>query len=632
MGQNLLEVRNLGIDFRLHAQGKIRAVRGVSFRVRPASTVALVGESGSGKSVISQAIMGVLPGSAELSGQILFNDQRPDAEGHTPQALDIASLDPEGTRMRSIRGGRISMIFQEPMTSLSPLHTVGDQISEAVLLHQKVQRAAALELTREMLARVGFPNPHKAVGTYPFELSGGLRQRAMIAMALVCRPALLIADEPTTALDVTIQAQILQLLHDLQSELQMAVLLITHDLGVVANMAEEVVVVYHGEVMESGTLEDIYRDPRHPYLRALMRAVPRVGMTPGERLVPLREVAPVEGGHLNSVSRGAQGPDHGKVLLEVRGISKCFGTRKSAWFGAADEAGVQALDEVSFDVQRGECLGLVGESGCGKTTVSKVILRVLNPDTGSVRYDDGTGLHSLLTLSDQALAAMRCKIQYIFQDPVSSLNPRMTVFDIISEPLIIHGQRDAEARATIIKELMQHVGLDPRFLSRYPHSFSGGQRQRIGIARALALNPDLIICDEPVSALDVSVQAQVLNLLKDLQASLGLTYLFISHNLAVVDYMADRIAVMCAGYLVELAPREVLFRDPVHPYTKALLAAVPRPDPARKLDLSALMEGKVSQPDAWPSPFGVSAHERPDLLDLGDGHYVRAAATLLGTR
>jgi len=518
------------------------------------------------------------------------------------------------------------------MTSLSPLHTVGDQISEAVLLHQKVQRGAALELTREMLARVGFPNPNKAVGTYPFELSGGLRQRAMIAMALVCRPALLIADEPTTALDVTIQAQILQLLHDLQSELQMAVLLITHDLGVVANMAEEVVVVYHGEVMESGTLEDIYRDPRHPYLRALMRAVPRVGMTPGERLVPLREVAAVEGGHLNGTSRSAQTADRGKVLLEVRGISKCFGTRKSAWFGAADEAGVQALDDVSFDVRRGECLGLVGESGCGKTTVSKVILRVLNPDSGSVRYEDGTGLQSLLALSDEALAAMRRKIQYIFQDPVSSLNPRMTVFDIISEPLIIHGQRDPQARATVIKELMQHVGLDPRFLSRYPHSFSGGQRQRIGIARALALNPELIICDEPVSALDVSVQAQVLNLLKDLQASLGLTYLFISHNLAVVDYMADRIAVMCAGYLVEVAPREALFRDPVHPYTKALLAAVPRPDPTRKLDLSALMEGKVSQPDAWPSPFGVSVHERPDLLDLGDGHYVRAAATLLGTR
>jgi peptide/nickel transport system ATP-binding protein len=632
MTENLLEVRNLGIDFRLHGQGRIQAVRGVSFRVRPASTVALVGESGSGKSVISQAIMGVLPGSAELSGQILFNDQKPAAGNGVPQTLDIVSLDRDGERMRSIRGGRISMIFQEPMTSLSPLHTVGDQVSEAVLLHQTADRSAALDLTREMLARVGFPNPNKALDTYPFELSGGLRQRAMIAMALVCRPALLIADEPTTALDVTIQAQILQLLHDLQSELQMAVLLITHDLGVVANMAEEVVVVYHGEVMESGTLDAIYGDPRHPYLRALMRAVPRVGMAAGERLMPLREVAPVQGGHLKGVPTGAQTAEHEKVLLEVRGISKCFTTRRSGWFGAAEDAGVQALDNVSFDVRSGECLGLVGESGCGKTTVSKIILRVLNPDSGSVRYDDGAGLRSLLALDDQALAAMRRKIQYIFQDPVSSLNPRMTVFDIISEPLIIHGQNDRDARAEIIKELMQHVGLDPRFLSRYPHSFSGGQRQRIGIARALALNPELIICDEPVSALDVSVQAQVLNLLKDLQGSLGLTYLFISHNLAVVDYMADRIAVMCAGYLVELAPREILFRDPVHPYTKALLAAVPRPDPARKLDLSALMEGKVSNPAAWPSPFGVTDDERPDLLNLGDSHFVRAAPALLGPR
>jgi peptide/nickel transport system ATP-binding protein len=518
------------------------------------------------------------------------------------------------------------------MTSLSPLHTVGDQVSEAVLLHQQADRATALDLTREMLARVGFPDPNKALHTYPFELSGGLRQRAMIAMALVCRPALLIADEPTTALDVTNQAQILRLLQDLQSELHMAVLLITHDLGVVANMAEEVVVIYHGELMESGTLDDIFRDPQHPYLRALMRAVPRVGMKAGERLTPLREVARMHGGHLDAGAEPRHAAENGQVLLEVRGLCKRFAIRSSGWFGAGGEASVQALDNVSFDIRRGECLGLVGESGCGKTTVSKVILRALNPDAGSVRYDEGRGLESLLALSDEELAAMRRRIQYIFQDPVSSLNPRMTVFDIISEPLIIHGQSDRSVRASIVKELMQHVGLDPRFLSRYPHSFSGGQRQRIGIARALALNPELIICDEPVSALDVSVQAQVLNLLKDLQERLGLTYLFISHNLAVVDYMADRIAVMCAGYLVEVAPRELLFRIPVHPYTKALLSAVPRPDPTCKLDLSALMEGKVSNPAAWAPPFGVTDDERPDLLNLGDGHYVRAAPSLLGER
>jgi peptide/nickel transport system ATP-binding protein len=632
MTENLLDVRDLSIDFRLHAQGRIRAVRGISFRVRPGSTVALVGESGSGKSVISQAIMGVLPESAELGGQILFNDTQAGNHGSAGRPLDIAALDPNGSPMRAIRGGRISMIFQEPMTSLSPLHTVGDQISEAVLLHQDSDRRVALDLTREMLARVGFPDPKKAVDTYPFELSGGLRQRAMIAMALVCRPALLIADEPTTALDVTIQAQILQLLHDLQSELHMAVLLITHDLGVVANMAEEVVVIYHGELMESGTVDDLFRDPRHPYLRALMRAVPRVGMPPGERLTPLREVARMDGGHLDTRADAVPAAENGQVILEVRGLSKRFAIRGSGWFGASGGPGVQVLDDVSFDIRRGECLGLVGESGCGKTTVSKIILRALVPDAGSIRYDDGQGLQSLLALNDKQLVAMRRKIQYIFQDPVSSLNPRMTVFDIISEPLIIHGQSDREARASIVKELMQHVGLDPRFLSRYPHSFSGGQRQRIGIARALALNPELIICDEPVSALDVSVQAQVLNLLKDLQEGFGLTYLFISHNLAVVDYMADRIAVMCAGYLVEMAPRAVLFRDPVHPYTKALLSAVPRPDPARKLDLSALMEGKVSDPSAWPPPFGVNHDERPDLLNLGSGHYVRAAPSLLGQR
>jgi peptide/nickel transport system ATP-binding protein len=287
------------------------------------------------------------------------------------------------------------------------------------------------------------------------------------------------------------------------------------------------------------------------------------------------------------------------------------------------------VDDVSFFVRRGECLGLVGESGCGKTTLAKIIMRVLEPDVGEILFNDDTGAMKLLELKNQALMQLRRKIQYIFQDPFSSLNPRMTVFDIISEPLVIHGQRNQQASRDIVTELMNHVGLDPRFLSRYPHSFSGGQRQRIGIARALALNPDLLICDEPVSALDVSVQAQVLNLLKDLQSRFGLTYLFISHNLAVVDYMADRIAVMCAGSLVEIAPREILFQSPVHPYTKALLAAVPRAELDHKLDLTALMEGKVSTPSAWPAPFTVAASARPGLLEVAEGHYVRAAPELI---
>jgi len=326
-----------------------------------------------------------------------------------------------------------------------------------------------------------------------------------------------------------------------------------------------------------------------------------------------------------------EGSGSGLALLSVKGISKSFGIRSSGWFGGGEGFSIRAVRDVGFDIGRGECLGLVGESGCGKTTLSKIIMRALKPDVGDVVYNDRGSQVSLIGLSEAELIPYRRKIQFIFQDPFSSLNPRMTVFDIISEPLVIHQLHDRETRESIVKDLMQQVGLDPRYLSRYPHSFSGGQRQRIGIARALALNPDLIICDEPVSALDVSVQAQILNLLKDLQSELGLTYLFVSHNLAVVDYMANRIAVMCAGYLVELAPREALFRNPTHPYTQALLAAVPRTDPSNKLDLNKLMEGRVSTPSLWPPPFVVNDSEQPELIEVESGHYVRANQALLGS-
>jgi len=619
MADDLLRVENIGIDFRVH-DTTVRAVDGVSFRVRPGSTVALVGESGSGKSVISQAILGILPKAGRISqGRLMFSD--PKIPGGV---IDIATLDPRGEQMRKLRAARISIVFQEPMTSLSPLHTVGEQVGEALTLHTELSAAEAAERVEDMLARVGFPDPRKAMRTYPFELSGGLRQRAVIAMALVCRPSLVIADEPTTALDVTIQAQILKLMQDLQASLGMAVLLITHDLGVVANMAEEVVVMYRGRVMESGTRDDILRHPEHPYLKALLRAVPRFDMKPNERLTPLREITP-ETGHLLAGHREwPPGADAAGPLLAVRHVTKTFITRKGGFFGGGAENRVLAVDDVSFDLKRGECLGLVGESGCGKTTVSKLVLRALTPESGEVLFNDRGHVRDVHTMAPADLFAYRRRIQFIFQDPYSSLNPRMTVFDSIAEPLVIHGIGDDAYRMEMVRELLKLVGLDPRWSSRYPHSFSGGQRQRIGIARALALKPDILLCDEPVSALDVSIQAQILNLLKDLKQKLGLTYLFVSHNLAVVDYIADRIAVMCRGRLVELAPREVLFKRPVHPYTRALLAAVPDPDPDRRLDLSALMEGRASRPDAWPLPFRLDGTAPADLIALGDGHYVRA--------
>ena len=519
------------------------------------------------------------------------------------------------------------------MTSLSPVHTVGDQIGEALTLHRDVGPSAAREAVIETLRLVGFPDPQRALKTYPFELSGGLRQRAMIAMALVCRPALLIADEPTTALDVTVQAQILKLIGDLQAELGMAMLMITHDLGVVANVAEQVVVMYRGQVMEAGHLRDIFRDPRHPYLRALLKAVPRFDMEPNERLTPLREIE--HNGHAMLLAAKASWPDREEIpqsgseapLLTVQGVSKTFTIRKGGFLGRWSRqtaTQVAAVDDVGFTVQKGECLGLVGESGCGKTTLSKIIMRALDPDSGQVTFNDRGQPLDVLALEGDALTRFRRRIQFVFQDPFSSLNPRMTVFEILSEPLQIHGLGDPAWRADYVKELMRVVGLDVRHLRRYPHSFSGGQRQRIGIARALALMPDLLICDEPVSALDVSIQAQILNLLKDLRDELGLTYLFISHNLAVVDYIADRIAVMCRGRLVELAPKATLFKTPLHPYTRALVSAVPEPNPDRPLDLAALMDGKASIPEAWPEPFAPRPDRTLEMIHLGEGHYLRA--------
>ncbi|MCO4315631.1 ABC transporter ATP-binding protein [Phyllobacterium sp. 21LDTY02-6] len=616
-GSDLLRIENLGISFSMLG-GRLQVVKGANLRVLPGKVTALVGESGSGKSVISQSVMGILPDTARVSGQIIFTDPL------TGKSTDILKLKRDGKELRALRGSRMAKIFQEPMTSLSPLHTVGNQISEVLAIHTAASRDEQRAQTEKMLGLVGFANPSRTYDMYPFELSGGMRQRAMIAMALICRPALLIADEPTTALDVTIQAQILDLLKDLQRKLNMAMLLITHDLGVVANMADEVVVIYHGEIMEAGPVESIFRRPQHPYLKGLMAAVPHFDMKPGERLKALREVKVNSGTLWAKKARDAvDAPD---VLLSVRDLVKTYKTRKSGLFGTEGGHGVKAVDGVSFDIMRGECLGLVGESGSGKTTVSKILMRGVTPDSGSVTFDDGRGKIDVLAAQGDTLMELRSRIQMVFQDPVSSLSPRMTVKNILSEPLEIHDRGDKAYRAEKVKGLIEAIGLDQRYLNRYPHSFSGGQRQRIGIARALALGPKLLICDEPVSALDVSVQAQILNLLKDLQKELGLTYLFISHNLAVVDYMADRIAVMCAGKIVEIAPREIILRRPVHPYTRALLAAVPFPDLDRPLDFNALRTGEAMDQNAWGPQFSDDGNEAGALAaaDLGGGHLVLA--------
>jgi len=614
-----LSIQNLAVDFSLHGNA-ISAVKDVSFSIDPGETVALVGESGSGKSVTAQAVMGILPRAAEITkGKILFAD--PTNKG---QVVDIAALDPESEEMRQIRGGRISIIFQEPMTSLSPVHTIGDQISEALFLHRDASYQEGMKLTEAMLKHVDFPDPQRALRMYPFELSGGLRQRAMIAMAMICHPLLLIADEPTTALDVTIQARILKLVKELQTELGMSLLLITHDLGVVANMADQVVVMYHGKIMESGPLEPLFNHPQHPYLKALMHAVPRFDMEEGERLVPVREID----SKIGSIGKGktawpAEAAD--RPHLHLVDICKTYSLHSGSWLKGKTSL-LRAVDNVSFDVQRGECFGLVGESGCGKTTLSKIIMRALTPDSGVIEYNDRGNIIDVRALKGEALMAFRRKMQFIFQDPFSALSPRMTIFDILREPLVVHEIGDQASQNEMTTELMRMVGLDPRYLNRYPHSFSGGQRQRIGIARALALQPDLLICDEPVSALDVSIQAQILNLLKDLQQELGLTYIFISHNLAVINYIADRIAVMCRGEVVELAPREQLFANPVHPYTRALLSAVPHPELSQPLDFTAISNGSASEPTLWEAPFTVDGESPMTFLSLGDGHFVRVAA------
>jgi peptide/nickel transport system ATP-binding protein len=552
----LLDVRNLRIAFRGERNTTSEAVKGISFTVPRNATVALVGESGSGKSVSSLAVMGLLDPAAAIvdpASSICF-------DGRELLALD-------GKARRALCGKDIAMIFQEPMSSLNPVFTVGAQIAEVLRLHLKMSAAQARRRTLELLEEVGLPEPAVRIDAYPSQLSGGQQQRVMIAMAIACEPKLLIADEPTTALDVTIQNQILELIASLQKRHAMSVLFITHDLALVAEIADQVIVMRNGEVREAGLAREVLTAPADAYTRALLACRPRLDARPWRLPVIadyLDDGAPTP---QTQRQRGSRPDD--QPLLEVRQLSKSFTTRHG-WFGKRE---FHAVKDVSFTLARGKTLGVVGESGSGKTTVGLTLLRLHQASGGSVLFEG----RDLLAMPAREFQAYKRRIQIIFQNPYASLNPRFTIGDILLEPMRIHriGTDDRE-RTAMALALLDKVGLPVSALHRYPHEFSGGQRQRIAIARCLALQPEILVCDESVSALDVSVQAQVLNLLQDLQDELGLSYIFISHDLSVVKYMADQVMVMRQGEVVEMADADELYRNPQQPYTKALLAAIPQ--------------------------------------------------------
>jgi glutathione transport system ATP-binding protein len=603
-------VRGVSVDFNTD-NGVFRAVDNLDFDVRPGRTLAIVGESGSGKSVTSMAIMRLTDYSSGriATGQILFRDDQ-------GRETDLTKASDE--QMRAIRGNDIAMIFQEPMTSLNPVFTIGDQIVEAIMLHQQLSRSAARQSARKLLEKVRLPDAEQLLDRYPHQLSGGMRQRVMIAMALSCQPRLLIADEPTTALDVTIQAQILNTIRELQRDLGTAVIFITHDMGVVAEMADDVVVMLRGKKVEQGTVDDIFNAPKHPYTRALLAAVPRLGSLTGRDL-PLRTPQTVlDGDTLREVgeTREQDTARYDEPVLRVDKLTTRFDVGHNL-FGRVTHR-VHAVEEVSFDVYPGETLALVGESGSGKSTIGKTLQQLVAPTSGAVRYN-GQDIFSMDAAGRQRL---RQEIQYIFQDPYASLDPRKTVAFSIAEPIRTHGLLHGEdAIARRVGELLEQVGLKPEHAKRYPHEFSGGQRQRVCIARALASNPKLIIADESVSALDVSIQAQILNLLMDLQKDRGLSYLFITHDMAVVEKVSHRVAVLYLGQIVELGTRRQIFESPQHAYTRKLLAAVPVAEPGRHIDTS-LIEGEI------PSPVRRVGDEPAiiPLIEFAPGHQVARAA------
>ncbi|MBJ7223974.1 MULTISPECIES: ABC transporter ATP-binding protein [unclassified Brenneria] len=597
--ETLLAVQNLTTSFLTDGQWH-PVVRDISFEVKAGETVAVVGESGSGKSVTSLSVMRLLdPRSSRIEGRIILNGK------------DILSLSEQ--QMRGVRGNDAAMIFQEPMTSLNPVFTIGRQISEVLTRHKGMSKTDARAETVRLLEKVRIPNAANRFNEYPHQFSGGMRQRVMIAMALASRPKLLIADEPTTALDVTIQGQILDLIKQLQEEDGMAVLFITHDMGVVAEIADRTLVMFRGDQVETGNTADVFHHGKHPYTRALLAAVPKLGSMEG-RAWPLRfPRVDMASGEIFAANEVADTVERGKTpVLSVKNLVTRFDIR-SGLLGRASGA-VHAVEDVSFDLFQGETLSLVGESGCGKSTTGRSITRLIEPRSGDIMLDG----YDVMALDLLGLRTMRRSVQMIFQDPFSSLNPRMTVGAAVAEPMIKHRLASHSEARQKVAELLERVGLSPAMMDRYPHEFSGGQRQRVAIARALALNPKVIIADESVSALDVSIKAQVCNLLLDLQEQFRIAFLFISHDMAVVERVSHRVAVMCLGEIVEIGPREAIFANPQHPYTKKLIAAVPVPDPARRgLRRNAAIE-ELKSP---VRPLGY-VHPPRRFIEVSPGHRV----------
>ncbi|MFK3781583.1 ABC transporter ATP-binding protein [Agrobacterium sp. NPDC089420] len=551
----VLEVKGLTTEFPT-PNGAFHAVNDVSITLYPGKTLCIVGESGSGKSVLSKSIMQIVDRPGRISaGQVLLH--------RDTGTIDIATLNDRGGAIRSIRGKDVAMIFQEPMSSLSPVHTIGEQIGEVLRLHERMSRKQARQRTIELLRQVEIPNPEVSIDRYPFEYSGGMRQRAVIAMALACNPAILIADEPTTALDLTIQAEILALIKSLQEKRNMAVLFITHDMSVVAEIADEIVVMRLGKVVESGCVFDVFENPRHDYTKSLLNAVRGLDR-PSPRRLAMRDARPI-----------------GEPILVARSVTKAFGPKATRF--NRNPTQFLAVDAVDLDLMSGENLGIVGESGSGKTTLGRCLQRVYDPSAGSILYQSSTdGQIELVGMRERDLRKPWRDIRTVFQDPFGSLNPRMTIGQIVAEPLLVAGDMTEQAIRGRVCELLDMVGLPSSAMSRYPHAFSGGQRQRVSVARAIAPKPRVIIADEATSALDVNLRTQILDLMLELQQQLGLSYVLISHDIAVVRYFCDRTAVMHRGKMVEIGPTEAICSNPVHPYTQSLLSAVLIADPRQR--------------------------------------------------